>query len=100
MNKFHIKLILLFLLDLTIILLSFITASLLITNFNVDNSNIIDVFKNLHWILPVYAFSFVIFRFYRSLWRYASVEEAINVFLAVITSSILISRQSCNLSLQ
>jgi len=56
-----------------------------------NNANIIHVLENLYWIIPVYVFSFVIFRLYKSLWRYASIEEAVNVSLSIIFSFMVIS---------
>ncbi len=89
-RRLNSRLICLFIVDTAIILFSYITSSLLITNFYVDNGDITQVFVNLYWILPVYVFSFVIFSLYKSLWRYASVEEAVNVLLSILLSFAII----------
>ncbi|QVK17161.1 polysaccharide biosynthesis protein [Mycoplasmatota bacterium] len=91
MNTIKTRLIFLFILDTTIIFLSYIASSLLITNFNINNKSINHLIENLYWIIPVYILSFMIFRLYKSLWRYASVEEAVNVLLSVLVSYTVIS---------
>ncbi len=85
------RLLLLFVVDILIILSAYYIAMLLITNFHVYDESIIRILENLYWIIPIYVFSFVIFSLYKSLWRYASVEEALNVFLSVFISFGLIS---------
>jgi len=85
------RLLLLFVVDILIILSAYYIAMLLITNFHVHDESIIRILENLYWIIPIYVFSFVIFSLYKSLWRYASVEEALNVFLSVFISFGLIS---------
>lgn len=91
MKWLNTRLLLLFIVDTTIILGSYILSLLLITNFHVYDESIIRILENLYWIIPIYVFSFVIFSLYKSLWRYASVEEALNVFLSVLVSFGLIS---------
>lgn len=86
MNKIQPRVVFQFMLDTSIILFSYLASSLLITNFDMDNQEIIHIVENLYWIIPVYIFSFVIFRLYKSLWQYASVEEAVNVLLSVLVS--------------
>lgn len=86
MKKFMTRSMLIFIIDIMIILFSYLASSLLISNFNYHSNDVIDLLKNTYWILPVYAFFFVAFGLYRSLWRYASIEEAINAFFAIIAS--------------
>ena len=84
MDKINVRSIILFIIDIIIILFSYISAKLLITNFNNSMDDLFRVIEELYWIIPVYVFLFVFFNLYRSLWRYASVQEALNVFYSVI----------------
>lgn len=84
MDKINVRSIILFIIDIIIILFSYISAKLLITNFNNSMDDLFRVIEELYWIVPVYVFLFVFFNLYRSLWRYASVQEALNVFYSVI----------------
>ncbi len=86
MKKLLTRTVLIFILDIIIIMLSYLASLLLITNFNYEPNDVWNLFENVYWILPVYAFFFIILGFYRSLWRYASIEEAISGFLAVLAS--------------
>ncbi len=90
MRNISYRLVLIYMIDIVIILFSYIASSSLITNFNMDSGEIIYILENLYWILPVYAFSFVIFGLYKSLWRYASVEETVNVFLSIVVAHLMI----------
>ncbi|MDF2700666.1 MAG: hypothetical protein K0Q49_2229, partial [Haloplasmataceae bacterium] len=85
-------------LDLVLVVSMYLLTPLLTKDYDsvrfsitVFKPDILDILKNLYWILPIYWFSFYFFKLYSSLWRYASVEEAINVFFAIVSSSALVA---------
>lgn len=89
MNRIS-KTLFLLVLDIVIIFVSYILSILLITNFSMNNKDVVHILENLYWIIPIHVFWFVIFHLYKSLWRYASIQEAINVFYSIIVSCLTI----------
>lgn len=86
---FNIKTLLLFVLDAFIIMVSFFIASFLINGFSLDIVLYDSMINQLPIIIIVYWLIFEFFQMYRSLWQFASFEEAIKGIAANATAIIL-----------
>lgn len=84
MNKVKIRQIILIIVDTVLINICAYLSMCLIFNFNIPNKYV-DIIKS-HMFVYVFAtlIVFYIFKFYSSLWRYASIEEMLSVVIACI----------------
>ncbi|QVK17167.1 polysaccharide biosynthesis protein [Mycoplasmatota bacterium] len=101
MKKIDFKNCLIMMIDIGFVYYAFLFASLLLHDFRMHDE-IETVIQSFIWLLPLYVLIFILFKLYVSVWEYASIEEALNVFLAVVIGFILVNliRISFNLSLQ
>lgn len=86
MCKIDWKYLVILLIDLLIILFSYVFASIVVENFQITQSEILEILKKMYIILPVFILYAVIFKLDNSIWRYASIEEALKVFLVCLGS--------------
>ena len=77
--------------DLLIVIFSYLLTSIIMSNFIVDRPDIIGVFNSLPFIIPIYVLSFFVFKLHKSLWRYASVDEAVKVIFSTTLAFGLVS---------
>lgn len=86
---FNNKKLLVFAVDLTLIVASYIMAILLRFDFQSEVFREQFFLRTLLVILPIKALVFFLSGVYRSLWRYASVQDAIEIFKTVSLASLL-----------
>lgn len=92
MKKINIRTLLLTVLDILIIVLSYIMAYLLRFDFKIDDQNIqylFAIFRGIPVIIIIQIGTFFLFGVMRSLWKYISIEETIRIGISVVFSTIL-----------
>jgi len=88
MRKINLKNSLFIMIDMGLVYYAFLFASLLIHAFRI-HGELETIINSLIWLLPTYLFTFICFKLYTSIWEYASIEEAVNVLLSVLSGFIL-----------
>jgi FlaA1/EpsC-like NDP-sugar epimerase len=89
MKRFRTKFLLINALDISIVMLSYLLAQLIINNFTLSEMDLTQL-NHFYYLLPIYLLAFFIFKLDKSLWRFASVDEAVKVLLATLASSVII----------
>ena len=77
-------------LDILAIYASFLLSHWIVTNFNVSEINFWRELYLISLFLPIYLVSFLVFKLDRSLWRFASVDEAVKIVFSTFDSFIII----------
>ena len=72
---FNYKTLAFLLLDAVLISLSFFIAFFVINRFSFDVSGMKEIFRHIPFAILIYWLVFEFFEMYRSLWRFASIEE-------------------------
>ena len=79
-----------FLIDIVMIYLSYLLGHWIVANFQMSDIHITRELAFISMYLPIYVISFFLFKLDRSLWRFASVDEAVKVVLSVSMSFLVI----------
>lgn len=77
--------------DVCIVIIAYLLSSIIIGNFVFNERDMIESINSMIVIVPIYIFSFVLFRLYKSLWRYASVDEAVKVVFSTFFAFTILS---------
>ena len=78
-----------FVLDVTLVILSFLVSLLLRFDFEIPLSTIVDLPKHLPFILFAKLFSFYFFGLYKGMWRYTSLSDLVNIVKASSLGSLI-----------
>ncbi|GJL74201.1 nucleoside-diphosphate sugar epimerase/dehydratase [Nitrosomonas sp.] len=98
-NKYGIRSVIAFSHDLVAVVLSWLLAFLLLSDFNISAIPFALLLDLMPWILPIQAVVFLWLGLYRGLWRYASLPDLKRITVAVLLSIALITIVFWNLGL-
>ena len=87
---FNYKTLAFLLLDAVLISLSFFFAFFIINNFSFDVTQMKDIFRHIPFAILIYWLVFEFFEMYRSLWRFASIEEVTRGMFASVVATVLV----------
>lgn len=87
---FNFKTLVFLILDAFLISLSFFIAILVTNNFSFDFNGMREVLRHIPFAILIYWLTFVVFQMYRSLWRFASIEEFSRGIIASVIGTILV----------
>lgn len=89
-SMFNYKTLVFLLLDAFLISLSFFIAFLITNNFSLDFAEMKEVLRHIPYYILIYWLVFEFFQMYRSLWRFASIEEVTRGMFATVVGTVLV----------